>query len=81
MPEPVINISLDRRLFDKTVAKLMDESLTKAVCHKKDTNDVSFLILQQVAHLVGGRKSRAKRETHPSHQSLNDNPLPTFFCC
>ena len=45
----------------------MDESLTKAVCHKKDMNGLSFLILQQVAHLVGERKSRAKRETHPSH--------------
>ena len=56
----------------------MDESLTKAVCHKKDMNGLSFLILQQVAHLVDERKSRAKRETHPFHQSLNDNRLPTF---
>ena len=59
----------------------MDGSITKAVFHKKDTNGLSFLTLQQVAHLVGGWKSRAKRKTHPSHQSLNDNRLPTFFCC
>ena len=57
----------------------MDGIITSAVFHKKYMNGLSFLTLQQVAHLVGGRKSRAKRETHPSHQSLNDNRLPTFF--